>query len=83
MEPFDRILSLPEFVADPPVLVEIGASGGTHRAWQALAPYSICIAFDPDSRQMQAVHDETSGYRRLHVVPAAAAPDDTAKPIST
>jgi FkbM family methyltransferase len=79
LEPFDRILSLPEFSADPPVLVEIGASGGTHRAWQALAPYSIAVAFDPDSRQMQVVHEESAGYRKLHVVPAAAVPDDAAE----
>jgi FkbM family methyltransferase len=77
LEFIDRVLSLPEFTADPPVLVEIGASGGTHPAWQALARYSIGIAFDPDSRQMQVVHDETTGYRRLHIFPAAAVPDET------
>jgi FkbM family methyltransferase len=79
LEPIDRVLSLPEFAAEPPVLVEIGASGGTHRAWQALAPYSIAVAFDPDSRQMQAVHEESAGYRKLHVIPAAAVPDDMAE----
>jgi FkbM family methyltransferase len=75
----DRILSLPEFSREPPVLVEIGASGGTHAAWRALARFSIGIAFDPDSRQMQAVHDESAGYRRLHVFAAAAVPDETAQ----
>ena len=44
-----------------------------------MAPYSIGVAFDPDSRQMQAVHDESAGYRRLHVFPAAAVADDTAE----
>jgi FkbM family methyltransferase len=78
LEIIDRILSLPEFIAEPPVLVEIGASGGTHRPWKALAPFSIGIAFDPDSREMQAVHNESAGYRRLHVFPAAAVPDETA-----
>jgi FkbM family methyltransferase len=76
LELVDRILSGPEFAAEPPVLVEVGASGGTNTKWQALAQFSICIAFDPDTRAMQAVHAETSGYRRLHVVPAAAAADD-------
>ena len=28
---------------------------------------------------MQVVHDESAGYRRLHVFPAAAVPDDTAE----
>jgi FkbM family methyltransferase len=76
LELVDRILSSPEFAAEPPVLVEVGASGGTNARWRALAPYSICIAFDPDARAMQTVHDETSGYRRLYVVPAAAVADD-------
>jgi FkbM family methyltransferase len=79
LEFIDRILSLPEFAADPPVLVEIGAAGGTHPAWQALARFSIGIAFDPDSRQMQVVQEESAGYRRLHVFPAAAVPDETAE----
>lgn len=79
MDFINRILSLPEFTAEPPVLVEIGASGGTHRAWKALAPYAICIAFDPDSRDMQVVHEESAGYRRLHVFPAAAVPDERAE----
>jgi hypothetical protein len=76
LELFERILSGPELTAEPPVLIEVGASGGTNAKWRALAPYSICIAFDPDTRAMQAVHAETSGYRRLHIVPAAAAADD-------
>jgi FkbM family methyltransferase len=79
LELVDRILSRPEFTAEPPVLVEVGASGGTNAKWRALAPYAICIAFDPDSRAMEAVHAETSGYRRLHVVPAAAAADDVSE----
>jgi len=76
LEFVDRVLSLPEFAAEPPVLLEIGASGGTHAAWKPLARFSIGIAFDPDSRQMQVVHDESAGYRRLHVFPAAAVADD-------
>jgi FkbM family methyltransferase len=79
LEFVDRVLSLPEFAAEPPVLVEIGASGGTHAPWKALARFSIGIAFDPDSRQMQVVHDESAGYRRLHIFPAAAVPDETAE----
>jgi FkbM family methyltransferase len=79
LELIDRILSGPELTADPPVLVEVGASGGTNAKWRTLAPYSICIAFDPDARAMQPVHAETSGYRRLCVVPAAAAADDVSE----
>jgi FkbM family methyltransferase len=76
VELLDRILLAPEFAAEPPVLIEVGASGGTNAKWKALAPHSICIAFDPDARAMEAVHAETSGYRRLHVIPAAAVADE-------
>jgi FkbM family methyltransferase len=72
----NRILSLPEFSAEPPVLVEVGASGGTHRPWRALAPYSICIAFDPDSRDLEVVRQEAGAYRRLYVFPAAAVAEE-------
>lgn len=72
----ERILSRPEFVERPPVLVEVGASGGTHAAWRGIARWSICVAFDPDSREMKKVEDEATGYRTLHILPAAAIGDE-------
>ena len=45
-----RIMNHPEVTARPPVLVDIGASGALPTQWRTLAPYSICVAFDADSR---------------------------------
>jgi len=67
----EKILTRPEFEADPPVLVDIGASGGLNRSWKILAKYSVCLAFDPDSREMQPAQRASSAYRELHVFPRA------------
>jgi FkbM family methyltransferase len=44
-----------------PVLMDVGASGESFPAWDSLAPQSIYIGFDPDSRDLQ----EISGGRYL------------------
>jgi hypothetical protein len=62
-----KILSRNEFVERPPVLIDIGASGAIHSKWKAIAPYSVCIAFDADDREMGYVVKESSGYRKLYV----------------
>ncbi len=72
-------MNRPEFAERPPVLVEVGASGGTHAAWRGIARWSVCIAFDPDSREMRKVEGETAGYRTLHILPAAAVAEDVAE----
>jgi hypothetical protein len=52
-----------ELRAKPPVLVDVGASGALNRGWAVLAPYSICIAFDPDEPDFD--HEGTaSGYHK-------------------
>lgn len=53
----------------PPVLIDVGASGGIHPAWRGLAPYSICVAFDPDERDFQE-GDTSRGFRECHTVRA-------------
>jgi hypothetical protein len=62
-----QILSRNEFRERPPVLVDVGASGAIHPKWRAIAPYSVCIAFDADNRQMGYVVREASGFRKLYV----------------
>jgi FkbM family methyltransferase len=74
-----RVMNQPELKERPPVLADVGASGGTHSAWKLLAPYAVCIAFDPDRRELSATQDEASLYKELHVVPAAAVPDDVSQ----
>ncbi|MEZ6044420.1 MAG: FkbM family methyltransferase [Planctomycetaceae bacterium] len=68
---FDRILSHPTLMEQPPVLVDIGASGAVHPAWKPLAPASICIAFDADQRELTTTTSTQAGYRQLHLFPAA------------
>src|SRR5215216_3634807 len=42
-----------------PVLVDIGASGGTPRIWQPIRKHSAYIGFDPDSREIRKIeHDQ-------------------------
>jgi FkbM family methyltransferase len=40
-----------------PVLVDIGASGGTPSIWKSLASQAIYIGFDPDHRDLQEITD--------------------------
>jgi FkbM family methyltransferase len=63
----DKILNRPEFINDPPVLVDIGASGKIHSIWKKIARYSICIAFDADDREFGYVENAASGFRKLYV----------------
>jgi hypothetical protein len=67
MNIIDKVLSLPEFKEHPPVLVDIGASGELHKIWKNLAKYSICIAFDADSRDIEYTVNEKSHYKKLYV----------------
>ncbi|CCH55864.1 hypothetical protein BN8_05158 [Fibrisoma limi BUZ 3] len=62
----DKILSRPEFRDQPPVLVDIGASGQLHTRWKAFAKHSVCIAFDADDRDFGYVESESSHFRKLY-----------------
>lgn len=60
-----KIMSHPSLVTKPPVLVDIGASGFIHRKWLSIAKYSICIAFDADTRDFQATNSTDKGWKKL------------------
>lgn len=62
----DKLLSRPEFQTEPPVLVDIGASGQLHGRWKAFAKYAICIAFDADDRDFGYVESESGHFRKLY-----------------
>ncbi|GAB3960907.1 hypothetical protein GCM10028805_59310 [Spirosoma harenae] len=62
----DKILSRPEFQTEPPILVDIGASGQLHTRWKAFAKYAVCIAFDADDRDFGYVESESSHFRKLY-----------------
>jgi Methyltransferase FkbM domain len=60
----DEILSRPELVEAPPVLVDIGAGGPLHSKWQPIARYCICVAFEGGEAE---VPDARSRFRELHL----------------
>ncbi|MDR3665881.1 MAG: FkbM family methyltransferase [Ignavibacteriaceae bacterium] len=67
MNIIDNILNRPEFVSNPPVLVDIGASGKIHSKWKKIAKYSVCIAFDADDREFGYVENVAGGFKKLFI----------------
>jgi hypothetical protein len=59
------ILDSEVFRKQPPVLIDIGASAGINAKWAPIARYSICLAFDADSREFCMSDEGSSGYARL------------------
>ena len=60
-----QIMEHEVFRHQPPVLVDVGASGEIHEEWAEIAPYSLCIAFDGDDREFKSDKSSESGYREL------------------
>ena len=60
-----RILRSDAVSENPPVCIDIGASGALPCEWRLLAPYSICVAFDADTREFRVEESSSSGWRRL------------------
>lgn len=66
MHLIDKILSRNEFEKEPPVLIDIGASGAIHFRWKRIARYCVCIAFDPDDREYGYIESENKHYKKLY-----------------
>ena len=64
MKLIDEIMNHPELRQKPPVLVDVGASGEVHKKWKKIAPYSICVAYDADTRDFRADEIE-SDFKKL------------------
>ena len=62
----DKIMKHKVLQTSPPVLVDIGASGAIHGKWKPIAKYSICIAFDADTRDFEVCESEDKGWRKLY-----------------
>jgi hypothetical protein len=60
-----RILASEPFRDRPPTCVDVGASGELPRDWRLLAPYSVCIAFDADSRDFKVEDSAAGEWKRL------------------
>lgn len=63
-----QILKRAEFEKEPPVLLDIGASGTLHEKWKDIARFSICIAFDADDRDISFAEEETKNYKKLYIL---------------
>jgi hypothetical protein len=63
-----KIAQHPDIVAQPPVLIDIGASGELNPQWQLIAPFSIGIAFDADSREFGYIEGANSRFKKLYIV---------------
>jgi hypothetical protein len=59
------ILQSELFLKQPPVLIDIGASGEINAKWKEIAPYSVCIAFDADDREFKISEETNKGYKKL------------------
>jgi len=60
-----KVMEHQDVAAQPPVLVDVGASGSLPDKWRTIAPYSICIAFDADTRDFDVKESTSSGYKKL------------------
>jgi hypothetical protein len=65
MKIIDQILQEDYFINEPPVLVDIGASGELNSKWKSIAKYSLCIAFDADDREFQIREETNRSFRKL------------------
>lgn len=65
MEILQKILESPFFREQPPVLIDIGASGEINQKWKSIAPYSVCIAFDADDREFHITEQTNKTYKKL------------------
>jgi FkbM family methyltransferase len=62
----DRILNAEELRKAPPILVDVGASGRVHPKWRRIAEHSVCVAFEPDERELAETNGSGS-FKALHV----------------
>jgi hypothetical protein len=61
----DTILQSAHFKDQPPVLLDIGASGEINTKWKPIASYCICLAYDADDREFHVTEQTNKAYRRL------------------
>ena len=64
MKLLDRIFASPELLAEPPVLVDVGAAGGVNPIWRGIARYSIGLGFEPDARDIGGLSEASRTFRR-------------------
>lgn len=77
MRIIEKILSRPEFEKTPPVLVDIGASGGIHPAWKRIRKHAICIAFDGDEAGLRRIPSAVTSYKKLCLYNLVVTPNES------
>ena len=60
-----KVMQHKDVAAQPPVLLDIGASGSLPKKWKTIAQYSICFAFDADMRDFKVEESTNTGYKKL------------------
>jgi hypothetical protein len=68
-----KVLESDPIQSNPPVLLDLGASGEIFPAWQVLAPYSVCLALDADSRDFPRSEERKTKFRKLHLIQSLVA----------
>lgn len=63
-----KVLQHEDIVRKPPVLIDVGASGGLPKQWRLIAPFSICVAFDADTRDFRISESCVEGYKKLYSI---------------
>lgn len=63
-----KILLQEELINEPPIVIDLGASGETLKEWRKISHYSHCIAFDADEREMAYIKKESKNWKKLNVV---------------
>lgn len=54
----DLIMNTSILKENPPIFLDVGASGRVHHKWKEISKYSICIAFDPDMRDVDEIQGD-------------------------
>ena len=67
MSIIDKVLQREEFIDDPPVLIDVGASERIHKKWKSISKHCVCIAFDADEREFGFIVKENSKFKKLYV----------------
>jgi len=62
----DKIMQHEILQQEPPVLLDVGASGSAHCPWQRIARYAHCVAFDGDCRDMAHIKQTARRYRSFN-----------------
>jgi hypothetical protein len=65
MNIIDKIMRSEYFRDQPPVLIDIGASGGIHSKWKCISKYACCVAFDADDREFRISEETNKDYKKL------------------